>query len=168
MKSIKFLVAALVLVAAVPMFGATSAPADLNVTASVTGVCTVTTTPVAFGAYDPLSATDLDAAGNVSVTCTRGLGTRVDLSAGNDFGLATGYAAHRAMRHSVTATERLAYQLYSDANRTVVWGSGAAGLTIAVAPSKAVRAFTVRGRIPAGQDPIAGAFADVVVATVEY
>src|SRR5687768_13106326 len=157
MKSIKFLVAALVLVAAVPMFGAVSAPANLDVTANVTAVCTITTTPVAFGPFDP-TAGDLTANGGVTVTCTRGSGVRVDLDNGANFGAvlavpapstAPAYPAHRAMLNSTTAGAYLAYQLYKDGAYATVWGTGDGnGLDVGPAPAKTARNFVVYGRIP--------------------
>ena len=58
----------------IPAF-AGSATANLNVSASVAAVCTISTAPVAFGAYDPVvanAATDLNGTGTVTVACTKG------------------------------------------------------------------------------------------------
>ena len=52
-----------------------SATASLTVSASVSKNCTITTAPVTFGAYDPVTANataPLDATGTVTVTCTKG------------------------------------------------------------------------------------------------
>ncbi|HEU4522321.1 MAG TPA: spore coat U domain-containing protein [Thermoanaerobaculia bacterium] len=167
MKSIKFLVAALVVLTAVPMFAQTAVD-DLDVTANVDAVCTIVANAVAFGAYDPLGG-DVDAAGSVDVTCTKGsTGLRIDLAAGNNFGSGPSGATYRAMQHTVTATEFLSYQLFTDAARTDVWGEDAAGLSIADAPSSAVRNFPVYGRIPGTQDVAVGSYADVVVAEINY
>src|SRR6266550_268371 len=60
MKRITLSLAVLTLIT-IPTFGAT-ATASLNVSASVSAVCTISTAPVAFGAYDPVvanAATDL-------------------------------------------------------------------------------------------------------------
>ena len=54
---------------------AATATANLSVTATVVGQCTVTApTTLAFGNYDPVTAnasTDLDAQTNISVACTK-------------------------------------------------------------------------------------------------
>ena len=164
MKSIKFFVAALVLVAAVPMFGQTATD-DLDVTATVDAVCTISTTAVAFGVYDPLAAVANDNQGTVVVTCTRGSsGLSIDLGAGSNNG--SGPIAGRAMDNG--AGEFLSYELYTSAGRATVWGSGASGVAIADAPSSAARTFDVFGRIPALQDAAVGSYADVVVATINY
>ena len=66
-------------------------------------------------------------------------------------------------------TDLLTYELYTDSGRSTVWGSGAgAGQTIATAPNKNPRTFTVYGRVPAGQDVGAASYADTVVATINF
>jgi spore coat protein U-like protein len=66
-------------------------------------------------------------------------------------------------------TDFLTYELYQNTGRTTVWGTGAAaGLTIAVAPSRAARTFTVFGRVAAGQDVAAASYNDTVVATINF
>jgi spore coat protein U-like protein len=41
-------------------------------------------------------------------------------------------------------------------------------MTIAAAPSKAARTFTVYGQVPAGQDVGAAAYTDTVLATINF
>ena len=153
----------LVLGAAAPALAQT-ANANLAVTATVARNCSITTTPVAFGTYDPAVAnatTNLDGAGTVVVACTKGAGTRISLNRGaNASGLT------RRMRG---ATAFLTYELYKNAGRTTVWRTGGfGGLTISAAPSRAARTFTVYGRVPAGQDVVAGPYTDTVVATINF
>ncbi len=143
---------------------AQTASTNLSVTATVAKNCSITTAAVAFGSYDPIVAnatTPLDGTGSVVVTCTKGAGTRIDLGLGAN--------ASGSTRRMLGGTDNLTYELYSDTGRTTVWGSGAgAGLTIATAPSKAARTFTVYGRVPAGQDVGAASYADTVVATINF
>jgi spore coat protein U-like protein len=143
---------------------AQTATANLSVTATVAKNCSITTTAVAFGSYDPIvanAATPLDGTGTVVVTCTKGAGTRIDLGLGSN--------ASGTTRRMTGGTDFLTYELYQNTTRTTVWGSGAAaGQTIAVAPSKAARTFTVYGRIPAGQDVAAASYNDTVVATINF
>src|SRR5207253_8284243 len=76
---------------AAPIFAAVST-ANLNVTASVGASCTITTLPVAFGAYDPVGANlsaPLNGTGTVTVSCTRGAAATVDLGNGSNFGSAS-------------------------------------------------------------------------------
>jgi spore coat protein U-like protein len=148
---------------AAPAFAQT-ATANLNISASVNKTCTITTTPVAFGIYDPVvtnASTPLDATGTVVVTCTKGAGTRIDLGNGGNF-----LAGARRM---AGGSDFLTYELYSDTGRTTVWGSGTTnGNTIGAAPSKAARTVTVYGRVGAGQDVSAASYTDTVVATINF
>ena len=68
----KALVGALALAAtalvAAPAFGA-SATSNVAVSATVINNCTITTTPVAFGNYDPLAAAPDNNSGTVVITC---------------------------------------------------------------------------------------------------
>jgi spore coat protein U-like protein len=149
---------------AAPAFAAT-ATANLSVTATVTNNCTISTTPVAFGVYDPVVAhasTNLDGTGTVVVTCTKGAVTTVGLGLGSNVTGST-------RRLKDAGTNYLTYELYRDAGRVTVWGTaGGALLSPGAAPSKAARTFTVYGQIPANQDIPAGTYTDTVVATVNF
>src|SRR2546423_15550485 len=107
----------------IPTFGAT-ATANLNVSASVSAVCTISTLPVAFGAYDPVvanAATDLNGTGTLTVACTKGASATIDLGVGNNLSGGT--------RRMGSGTDFLNYSLYKDAARTQVWGTGMTGGT---------------------------------------
>lgn len=149
---------------ATPVFAQSPATANLPVSASVVGNCTITTAAVAFGNYDPVgvnAATDLDATGSVTVTCTRGAGLSIDLGLGNN-------ASGAARRMKDAGTNYMGYELYSNAGRTTVWGTGASGLTIVGAPNITPRVYTVYGRVAAGQDVAVGNYTDTVVASINY
>ena len=148
----------------VPAF-AGSATANLSVTASVSANCTISTSPVAFGAYDPVSANaaaNLNGTGTVTVACTKGTAATIDL--GNGANLSGG------SRRMASASDFLKYALYKDAARTQVWGTGMAGGTTYAytAASKNSVAVTVYGTVPQNQDVTVGAYADTVVATINY
>jgi spore coat protein U-like protein len=148
---------------AAPAFAQT-ATANLSVSATVAKNCSITTTAVAFGSYDPIvthASSPLDGTGSLVVTCTKGAGTRIDLGLGAN--------ASGTTRRMGGGTDFLSYELYQNTGRTTVWGSGAAaGQTIAAAPSKAARTFTVFGRVAGGQDVEATSYADTVVATINF
>jgi spore coat protein U-like protein len=145
--------------------GAATANASLSVTASVTNNCTVSTSPLAFGAYDPVVANasaSLDATGTITVACTKGAATTIALSAGSN-------ASGSTRRMIDGSSNYLTYEMYQDSARSTIWGSSGAGLfTPAAAPSKAARNFTVYGRIPASQDIPGGNYTDTVTATVNF
>jgi len=148
----------------VPSF-AGSATANLNVSASVSAVCTITTAPVAFGAYDPVvvnAAANLNASGTVTVACTKGAAATIDLGNGNNLS--------GGSRRMSSGSDFLNYALYKDAARTQVWGTGLAGGTTLAYNSvtKAATGITVYGTVPQNQDVTVGAYSDMVLATINY
>jgi len=169
----KALVGALALAAtalvATPAFGG-AATQNVAVTATVINNCTITTTPVAFGNYDPLAASPDNNSGTVVITCTRGAVTNVTLGDGNNFNVT---------RRMNAGANFLNYELYQPPSTVpgtactyaspVRWGlAGAQIFNPGVAPSKLARTYNVCGQIPAGQDLAAATFADSVVATVNF
>lgn len=146
---------------------------SFNVTATVAKSCNVTSTGnVAFGNYDPNDthlSTPLDATGSVTVRCTKGVAYAVALDQGaNAAGGSTAAAPLRQM--SDGGTERIRYDLYSDAPRTTVWGGTAAtdlDNTETTGPSSP-DTLTVYGRIPAGQNAAEGSYTDTVNVTVTF
>ncbi len=161
-RTVLFLIALTAL--SVPAF-AGSATAPLNVSASVAAVCTITTSPVAFGPYDPVvanAATDLAATGSVNVACTKGAAATIDLGNGSSY-----LAPSRRMS---SGTDFLKYSLYKDAARTQLWGTGLTGGTTAAytSASRLSTAVTVYGTVPQAQDVTVGAYSDVVLATINY
>jgi spore coat protein U-like protein len=144
---------------------AASASASLNVSASVANNCSISTSALAFGVYDPLVAhasVNLDGTGTITIACTKGATSTIALNLG-------GNASGASRRMTDGSTNYLTYEMYQDSARSTVWGSsGAAQFTPPAAPTKAARNFTVYGRIPAGQDIPAGNYADTVTATVNF
>lgn len=148
-----------------PAAFAGSATANLNVSASVAAVCTINTSPVAFGAYDPVvanAATALSGTGTVTVACTKGASATVDLGVGNNLS--------GGSRRMAAGANYLNYALYQDGTHTTVWGSAMTGGSAETynSTTKAPTALTVYGSVPAGQDVAVGSYSDVVVATINY
>jgi len=147
-----------------PAIDAQSASANLQVTASVSKNCTITTSPVNFGAYDPITAhktSNLDGQGTLTVTCTRGAGAKVALAAG-----ANALGTVRRMQDG--AASYLTYELYQDSSRSTPWGEGTSAKDLATALNSSPRDFVVYGRVPSGQDAAVGNYNDTVVATVNF
>jgi spore coat protein U-like protein len=145
------------------------ATANLSVTASVTANCTITTTAVAFGSYDPVSAnasTALTGTGAVNVTCTNGASTTVTLGQGGNAGTGSTDAAP-ARRLKDGATDYLTYELYQDNAHTTVWGN-TAGTGVANTGTGSQVAITVYGSVDPAQNVPAGSYSDTVLATVSF
>jgi spore coat protein U-like protein len=158
-----------------PSAQAATSTANLGVSASVAANCTISTTPVAFGAYDPVVAnatSDLNGSGSVSVACTKGAsGLSVGLGNGLNFS---------ASRRMTNGTDFLAYGLFQPPNNTpgtactfpasTAWGNTVGTNTLALtnATSKNSRTYNVCGTVSAGQDVAVGSYADTVVATINF
>ena len=146
-----------------------TATANLSVTASVTANCTITTTAVAFGAYDPVSANAsaaLTGTGAVNVTCTNGASTNVTLGQGSNANTGSTDAAP-ARRLKDGGTAFLTYELYQDSGHATVWGN-TSGTGVANTGTGTQVAITVYGTVDAGQNVPAGSYSDTVVATVSF
>jgi spore coat protein U-like protein len=138
--------------------------ANLAISASVAANCTISTTAVAFGAYDPLvtnASAPKDANGGVTVTCTKGSVPTVALGLGSN-------PSGSVRQMSAGGGNFLTYELYSASDYSTVWGTGTSAYTASAALNKNPRTFTVYGRVPGGQDAATGAYADTVLATVNF
>ena len=150
-----------------------TATANLSITATVASNCTISTSAVAFGAYDPIvanAATAMTGNGSIIIACTKAAipALKLDLGA----------TPAGSVRQMASGAQRLPYELYQPPTNvagtacgalTQVWGTaGAAVLTTVAAPSKAARTYNVCGTIPGGADVAVGAYADTVIATVTF
>jgi len=154
---------AIALAASAPAVAAT-ATTTLSVNATVPATCTITTSAVAFGAIDTLSATPDDSTGTISVTCTNGTPWAASAGAG------TGTGATLSVRKMVSGANLINYALYTNSARTTIWGDGVAPTaTIAATGTGSVQANTIYGRVPTGQGstPV-GSYADTVAVTVTF
>lgn len=127
--------------------------------------CRVSTPTLAFGTYTPGTPQPLDTSANVQVRCQGGRGlVFIALSAGN-----SGTPANRYM---LSGSNRLSYNAYLNAARTIIWGDGSDGtrliLRIMLRPNRRVFDIPVYGRVFAGQDPAPGAYSDSVVVTAYF
>jgi len=137
--------------------------------------CSLSSTGVAFGIYDPTTTAATDSTGNLTLVCTylSGSGQRVNyslaLSAGN-----SGTFTQRWMRSGPSA---LNYNLFDTAARVRVWGDGSAGTVLisdgfAVGPGQGNGRrevlYPIYGRIPAQQAVATGNYSDTIVVTLTF
>ena len=136
----------------------------LNVDATVTANCTVSTSAIAFGNVNPISGANVDATGGISVTCTNG--TSWTAAAGVGSGTGASFAARRMSDGS----NLLSYNIYTDSGRTTVWGDGTGSTaTIGNTGSGSAQAVTIYGRVASGQTSVPpGDYDDTVSVTVTY
>lgn len=139
-------------IAAIGSASAATTTGTLAVTARVGGFCVFSTWPFGpgnytlnFGVYTPAGG-NLDVQTSLGVRCSSGVPFQVALNGGS-----TGNVSNRQMSSTTVPTEKLAYQLYTDAGRTIVWGDGTGGTAVATGTGGGflvLRSFTVYGRVP--------------------
>jgi spore coat protein U-like protein len=158
------LVAALALVASPAL--ALTVGGSFNVTANVTKTCSFQTAAVpdlAFGTYDPYGAAPgLDADTFFQFRCNNKVFVQVQIGQGGS------YSGGRRMAGGTA--DFLRYDLYQDAGRNTLWGN-TVGTDTWDFPMPNGNWFTkwIYGRIPSGQDPSPGNYADnAVTITVNY
>jgi spore coat protein U-like protein len=133
--------------------------------------CGVSTVPVSFGTYNPLSASPLTATGTVTVTCTVTLAALLESWT---IALSQGNSGNFNSRSMLNGSSVLSYNLYTSASYTTIWGDGSGSTGIVSSPlillqiGNASFNYPVYGAIPAGQDRAAGTFIDTIVVTVNY
>lgn len=128
--------------------------------------CHVTASPLSFGAYDVFDPLARPSAATLTVWCDPGQPADVTIGIGPS--ARSGSISTRQMQ-LVSGTDRLNYNLFTDASLTSVWGDGTAGASVVVphvTHGSGNIPVTVYGAIPAGQDVSAGTYSDSVLVTV--
>ena len=122
--------------------------------------CTLNVTGVNFGSYDVFSNSALDTTGNIDVNCPSGVGYSIELSEGG------GTHTQRVMG---SGAHRLNYNLYTAANRAVVWGDATSGTVTVNGTGIGVNVnHGVYGRIPARQNVRAGSYSDIIIVELTF
>ena len=163
MRSVKFIVMAL----ATACIWVETALADddtdtFTVSATVLATCEVTANDLAFGDYDPVAPSNLDAATTLSVTCTNGTPFNVGLDLG------TGGGATTAIRYMVNGGDTLSYTLYRNALRTQLWGDTIGADTLSGVGTGSAATIDVYGRVPMQQAAPGGDYQVQVVRSSDW
>ncbi|MDN3575231.1 spore coat U domain-containing protein [Chitinimonas viridis] len=128
--------------------------------------CSITSSGMAFGTYNTLSASSLDTTGALTVECDDSF--TATLSADLGTGLGASHATGRKMTGANPAA-LLTYHLYADAARSQVLGDGTGGSVTIQLNGTATYNLPLYGRITGGQHSIpAGSYLDSVMVTVSY
>jgi spore coat protein U-like protein len=182
-KKLALIAAAAALAGSIAPALAQTATSTLSVTASVAQRCAISTTPVAFGSYDPVSThsaagANLNGTGTVSVTCTKNsTGVTIWLGLG-----ANASGSTRRMADPVPIADFLTYELYHASATTPaaactfpgtqVWGTAGAAIftptDVAGWGANSAKTFNVCGTVTKGQDVGADSYSDSVLATVNF
>lgn len=130
--------------------------------------CTIETRPLSFGTYNPLEGTDVDAIGQIIYTCENsgGPGTRAKPEdQGIRIEMAQGRSNSFAPRRMYGLGGDLEYNIYLDATRRQVWGTGEGPTLVYIdlhPPNRTPVIVPAFGRIFGRQDVEAGPYADEV------
>jgi len=117
---------------------------------------------MAFGTAQVLGS-NIDVTATVSPTCTNTTPYTISLDVGSGAG-----ATVAARRMTGPASATVAYSLYRDAARTLVWGVTSGTDTVAGTGNGTAQPITVYGRVPPQSSSAPGGYTDVVTATVTY
>jgi spore coat protein U domain-containing protein, fimbrial subunit CupE1/2/3/6 len=146
---------------------AATSTANLGVSASVVANCSITSAPIAFGAYNTVTGVQVDNQGSVTVSCTLDADSVITLGQGANDANGSAAAPQRRLVSATNAAEFLDYQLFQETGRTTVWGN-TAGTGVAYTGIGSTEVVDVFGRIAAGQNVAEGTFTDTVVATITF
>lgn len=140
----------------------------LALTTQAEAACTVSTTSLAFGNYNPTASSPTDTASMFTISCTL-LASLVTFTVSMSAGSSGSYAA-RQMSGGIIP---LVYQIYTDAARTQIWGDGAGGTSapafVNLIPLTGGSAsFPFYGRIPANQRVSPATYTDSIIITISY
>jgi spore coat protein U-like protein len=134
---------------------------------SAARACTIGAVGVNYGAYNPQSAANVDAAGSVSLACPTTVTSPI-------VALSKGGSGTYSPRRMTNGTFNLNYNLYTAAARTVIWGDGTGGtVTVTLSGgtiSGGTRNFNrnIFGRVPGSQNVGAGSYSDTITLTVTF
>jgi spore coat protein U-like protein len=138
--------------------------------------CTLSTSGIDFGIYDPLDPAPADFDGMVEVSCSL-LPTPAAANLAYSLTLSTGNSGQFGARTLQSVGGALDYNIYLDAARFEVWGDGSAESGVASGEMRLRRnppddvqhnVHTAYGRIPALQNPAVGQYADALIVTLEF
>ncbi|MDB2333135.1 spore coat U domain-containing protein [Amylibacter sp.] len=168
-KNIKFGIVSAIALGFIGLSSASfaSESANLSVKASVASSCSISTSELDFGTYDPSSSSaKTGTGGSVTYNCTNGTAGTVRIAGGlnqDPDSPGTDAAPNRRMRNGGSYLNYTLYQPTPD----VIWGN-TAGSGVALNGSGSAINIPIAGAIPAGQPSTAGSYTDTVAITLFY
>ena len=134
--------------------------------------CTLQTSNVAFGNYNPLAFGNTDSTGSLKIDCGGVVGLLIPYS----IGISTGGSGSYANRRMTQGANTLNYNLYTDAAYTTVWGDGSgasllksASVTLDVLGLAPAQNHWIYARMPGRQlTAVPGTYTDTINVTLTY
>ena len=129
--------------------------------------CIISTTPVAFGDYNPSGASAVASTGRISYTCTASMPISIALDTGIN---STSFTTRKLRKAGGNAL--LNYNLYLDPGAAQIWGNGTGGSSIYInaspSPNTTVT-VNIFGRMPAHQANVpSGVYTDTLTLTISW
>lgn len=150
---------------------ASTATNSFQVTLKITGACTLTANPLDFGTNNGAITANIDAQSTLVANCTSGAPYSIGLDNGTGSGAT---ASSRVMTNTSSSSATVNYSLYAASARTTVWDNNCTTLPGTGANcangtgTGANQTINVYGRVPSGQTPAVGSYADTVTATLNF
>ncbi|WP_048439432.1 spore coat U domain-containing protein [Caenimonas sp. SL110] len=139
------------------------------------GGCSLSTSGLAFGAYQPLSlpgkmsSADSISDGSISMVCTGIVtGGSYSVSLGSS---PVGNSMSPRLMANPQGGPHMQFNVYLDPGLTTIWGDGLTGSVLSgtIAPGDSNRSFTAYGKVPAGQNGLrVGSFSATLLVTLTY
>ena len=126
--------------------------------APVSLACTLSATPIAFGAVNPLDEAPMDSVGTLTVTCPEPVSYTLSATSGQG-----GYP----QRLMTSADHELAYNLYIDSEFLFVFGDGT-GDTRVITGDGTNSEHVIHGWMPSQPTAFPGVYSDDIVVTLSY
>ena len=144
---------------------AATATDSMAVSTSVSMSCTITAGAMTFASYDPTAGGAVDGSATIQSTCSKGGAAIITMGQGSNASAGSTPAA--PVRQMSNGDARLAYDIYSDADRSAAIGD-TAETGLAVTGTGGAFGTAVYGRIPVGQAVGVGSLSDQVMIVVTF
>jgi spore coat protein U-like protein len=126
--------------------------------------CTISASDLDFGPYHSSLTAPVLGQSTIELNCGAGVVTELSL----DGGTGPGGNTSRRKLSMESGIDRLDYNLYQDAGRTIHWGDKSGRDTREVITTGLPQTIPVYGEIPAGQRARDGTYSDVITVTVQF
>ena len=144
---------------------AATATGTMTVSTTVAMSCTISAGAMTFASYYPTADAAVDGTATIQSSCTKGGAAIITMGQGSNANAGSTPAAPD--RQMSNGDARLAYDIYSDADRSAAIGD-TAETGLAVTGAGGAFGTAVYGRIPAGQAVGVGSFSDQVLIVVTF
>jgi spore coat protein U-like protein len=138
--------------------------AGMPVRMEIVAACTVSASDLNFGAYVANQTNPLQGQTAIQLLC--GVGSTAEVSL--DDGLRPGSNTSRRRMGQDSGSDRLEYDLFQDAGRTIHWGSRSGRDTLEVETTGGQQTLPVYGQVPGGQRVRDGSYSDTITVVVTY